>query len=258
MKPETDRNLEAKERGGRKRKERDGVRGRRERTRAGAAYDAGTGGGIARLFVLYNEDGTLLGKTECAASEPLKAWEWTKVDLALRNFVLAVLCFFAALALARLAEPPFRQPEAERPLAVFTPLRVDRLTADNLADAMAAMPLGNRILRVGWDHAILTVDLAARPGPGQPAAIWEDVVTLARFSFAQVSNVNRLLVRVYEAGNRTGNALLIAADSRREDWTPQRLDALISPRSLPDGDWRSQFRLLVTPAGRRWLDSAAE
>jgi len=93
LKPETDRNLEAKERGGRKRKERDGVRGRRERTRAGAAYDAGTGGGIARLFVLYNEDGTLLGKTECAASEPLKAWEWTKVDLALRNFVLAVLCF---------------------------------------------------------------------------------------------------------------------------------------------------------------------
>ena len=180
------------------------------------------------------------------------------MDLVLRNFVLAALCFFAALALARLAEPQLRHPEGERPLAVFTPLRVERLTADNLADAMAAMPLRNRILRVGWDHAILTVDLAARPGSGQPAAVWEDVGTLARFSFAQVPNVKRLLVRVYGAGNRTDGALLIAADSRREDWTPQRLDELGSLRDLTDGDWRSQFRLLVTPAGRRWLDSVAE
>jgi len=180
------------------------------------------------------------------------------VDLILRNFVLAVLCFFAALALARLAEPPFPRPESDRPLAVFTPLRVERLTADNLADAMAAMPLGNRILRVGWDHAILTVDLAARPGPGQPEAVWEDVGTLARFSFAQVPNVKRLLVRVYAAGNRPGSALLFAADSRREDWTPDRLAELRSPRGLPDEDWRSRFRLLVTPAGRRWLDGAAE
>jgi len=180
------------------------------------------------------------------------------VDLVLRNFVLAALCFFAALALARLAEPQLRHPEGERPLAVFTPLRVERLAADNLADAMAALPLGNRILRVGWDHAILTVDLAARQGPGQPAAVWEDVGTLARFSFAQVSNVKRLLVRVYGAGSRTGNELLFAADSRREDWTPQRLAELRAPRDMPDEAWRSQFRLLVTPAGRRWLDRAVQ
>jgi len=180
------------------------------------------------------------------------------LGLVLRNFVLAALCFFAALMLARLAEPPLRDPAGARTMAVFTPMRVERLSADNLADAMVALPLGGRILRVGWDHAILTVDLAASPGPGQPAAVWSDVGTLARFSFAQVSNVNRLLVRVYGTRERYADELLFAADSRRADWTEEKLAALRTPQGLPDEAWRSQFRLTVTPAGKRWLENATK
>lgn len=180
------------------------------------------------------------------------------LGLVLRNFALVVLCFCAALMLARLAEPQIRNPAGGRTLAVFTPLRVERLTADNLADAMVAMPLEDRILRVGWDHAILTVDLAAFPGPGQPAAVWSDVGTLARFSFAQVSNVERLLVRIYGTRERMADELLFAADLRRGDWTAEKLDALRTPQGLPDEAWRSQFRLMVTPAGKRWLENATK
>lgn len=172
---------------------------------------------------------------------------------------MAALCLVTALVLAQVPELERLAAAHRSAQAVFTPLRVERLTGDNLADAMVSLPLHNRLIRVGWDHAILSADLALRPGEGQPAAVWRDAVTLIRFSFAHVSNVRQLLIRVYGERDRSVASLLLAADSRRADWTAERLAALRAPEQWPDAAWQRQLRLVTTHQGRQWLaDTAAD
>lgn len=170
---------------------------------------------------------------------------------------LALLGLAAVLALAQLPELERLAAARRSALAVLTPLRVERLSGDNLADAMVSLPLHNRLIRVGWDHAILSADLAVRPDGEQPAVVWRDVETLIRFSFARVSNVRQLLIRVYGEPERSGAPLLLAADARSADWTADRLAALRAPETWPDAAWQRQLRLVMTPRGRQWLADAA-
>ncbi len=170
---------------------------------------------------------------------------------------MAALCLVTTLVLAQVSERERLASAHRSALAVFKPLRVERLTGDNLADAMVSLPLRNRLIRIGWDHAILSADLALRPGEEQPAAVWRDVVTLIRFSFAQVSNVRQLLIRVYEESGRSAASLLLAVDSRHADWTAERLAALPATEPWPDEAWQRKLRLAMTHQGRQWLANAA-
>jgi hypothetical protein len=166
---------------------------------------------------------------------------------------------FAALAVALVALlgqlPAWEQRAQERrqATAVFTPVAVERLTNDNLVDAMVAVPLQQRLTRVGWDHAILSVDLTLRSPEAAPKDLWKDTAALLRFSFAQVTGVKQLLLRVFQSAGDGQRTLLGYADSRVADWSVPELAALKPPDGWPDAAWRSKLRLVLTPAGERWL-----
>lgn len=165
---------------------------------------------------------------------------------------VAIAALAAALALGNL---PFLEPrllEIRGSAWAHAPHRPVFLSDDNLPDAVAGLRLGNRIARVGWDHAMLTMDVVIRDGSQDAAALWRDLAALYRFSFGETGNVRRLLLRVY-AGDGDGRTLLLYGDPRREDWPESKLNAL-NPRTAEGGKATvERFRLSVTSEGSRWL-----
>jgi len=168
---------------------------------------------------------------------------------------LALTGFAVVLLLGQL-------PAAERSLnqrlstvSVFEPETTRRLTDDRLVDALSAIKLGNRPIRVGWDHGILAVDLLDR----EPAVLRRDIALLLDFAYADMRNVKQVLVRVFEArGER--KVLLLAAETRKSDWTEDELDKLRLAAEKPEAElvWRSaNIRWTVTAAGKGRFENFA-
>jgi hypothetical protein len=133
-------------------------------------------------------------------------------------------------------------------VAVFQPSKEKTLTDDNLVDAMANLPLRDQLMKVSWDHAILTVDLLGT----QPDEVWKDMEQLILYSYAEVHNVRQVLIRVFKvrAENRT---LLLAAETRKSECTEKELSELQPSAFLMDSEFISKIRLSITPSGQRWI-----
>ena len=168
---------------------------------------------------------------------------------------LGLAAFAVVLLLGRL-------PSAERQLndrlsivSVFEPETAGWLTDDRLVDAMAAIPLANRPLKVVWNHGILAVDLRN----DQPDVLQRDLALLIDYAYADVRNVKQVLIRVFETrGER--KTLLLAAETRKTDWTDDNLEKL----SLWTGDLATapperwpNVRWTITSEGRRRLENFA-
>ncbi|MFC4599081.1 hypothetical protein [Cohnella hongkongensis] len=172
-----------------------------------------------------------------------------------RQFVswaaLALTGFFVVLLLGRL--PLVEQSLSHRhpSVSVFETEEERWLTDDRLVDALSAIRMSNRPIRVGWDHAILAVDLRA----DRTDELRQDIRLLIDYAFMDVRNVKQVLVRVFEwRGER--KTLLLAAETRRSDWTDEELAMLkLSAEGIGDGEIEpsSNIRWTMTPEGRRRL-----
>jgi hypothetical protein len=133
-------------------------------------------------------------------------------------------------------------------VAVYQPLKLHTLTDDHLVDAMVKLSLRAQLVKVGWDHAILTVDILAT----KPDEVWKDMERLILFSYSEVHNVKQVLIRVYrdKGEHRT---LLMAAQTRKSDWDEKDLAELQPSIFLINPEFTSKIRLALTPAGRLWL-----
>lgn len=174
-----------------------------------------------------------------------------------RMFAFAALAGVAAMvALGRLPMLEPRVQELRSAAAVSAPSRLQTISDDNLADAIAGLRVKHRISRVGWDHSILTLDLTLRDGAGGAESLWKDMAVLIRFSFGEAANVRQTLVRVYrEADGR--RSLQFYGNLRRRDWTESRLADFRPPETGADGPYRREIGLTATPAGERWLRNLA-
>ncbi len=174
------------------------------------------------------------------------------------SWAALVLAGFAAVLLLG------QLPSAERDLnkrlstvSVFEPAPVGWLTDDRLVDAMSAIPLVNRPIKVVWNHAILAVDLRGDKLDG----LQRDIALLLDYAFSDVRNVKQVLIRVFEErGERI--TLLLAAETRKTDWTDEQLAKLKqsaeNPQTqvVPPEHWPN-VRWTITPAGRRRLENFA-
>jgi hypothetical protein len=138
--------------------------------------------------------------------------------------------------------------ERRQAVAVFQPSKLKWLTDDNLVDALSRLPLQDQLMKVGWDHAILSIDLLGTV----PDDVWEDMGRLIELSYGEVHNVRQVLIRVYKDKGE-GRTLLLAAETRRSDWTDTELAGLQRSTFTMDSAVASKIRLSVSPSGRRWL-----
>jgi len=137
-------------------------------------------------------------------------------------------------------------------VAAFQPDRTKWLTDDRLVDAIAGVPLNSRMLKVGWDHAILAVDLQG----GRPERVREDIGKLILFAYSDISNIKQVLIRVY--GERAGSReLLLAAETRKDDWAERDLEELRLPFTGEGMELPDHIRFTLTPQGKRWIANFA-
>ncbi|TFE29992.1 hypothetical protein [Cohnella luojiensis] len=137
---------------------------------------------------------------------------------------------------------------------VFQPNKATLLTDDNLVDSLSMLPLQEQLIKVGWDHAILTVDLQA----AVPDDVWGDIGELIVFSYGEVHNVKQVLIRVFSDKDKNQNrSLLIAVESRKLEWTDKELSVLTPSSFSEASELMDRIRLLITPKGKRWIANFA-
>ncbi|MCD9021205.1 hypothetical protein [Cohnella silvisoli] len=175
---------------------------------------------------------------------PIVQWRHWSVLLAVGIMVLLLLSQLPAM------EHGLQQ--RRQAVAVFQPAKVKWLTDDNLVDALSKLPLQDQLTKVGWDHAILTIDLLGTV----PDEVWEDMGQLIIFSYAEMHNVRQLLIRVFKDKGEQ-RTLLMAAETRKNEWTDKELTELRLSDLMVDVNSNSKIRLSVSPSGRRWLANFA-
>lgn len=171
----------------------------------------------------------------------------------LKSWVLLVLAGIVMVAfLGQLPSLNHGLQQRRQAVAVFQPIKAKTLTDDNLVDALANLPLQDPIMKVSWDHAILTVDLLAV----EPNSIWDDIGYLIAFSYSEVNNVKQVLIRVFK--NRgEDRTLLLATETRKSEWTEKELADIQPSTLLVDPNNSTRIRLSLTPSGKRWISNFA-
>ncbi|MBD3918790.1 hypothetical protein H8B09_08515 [Paenibacillus sp. PR3] len=159
--------------------------------------------------------------------------------------------------------------EAAPVLRDMTPTQAaeKRLTNTNLVDWLLTLSLHAKLKRVDWSSTTLSLDLII---PDDETLDDEAVQTLMKdaeqiwqMSFLQLSNVNRVLLRIGEmpqstatgmferslSQNRSGYRLLLAADVRRTDrWIGLGEEGWHGIENAEtDSYWRNRLRMSFTP-----------
>jgi hypothetical protein len=171
----------------------------------------------------------------------------------IKHWIILLLTAIVAVAgIGLLPQLEQQLQQRRQSIAVFQPSKAKLLTDDRLVDVMSQLPLHSRLMKVGWDHAILTVDLLKE----QPDEVWEDMTELILFSYSEVHNVRQVLIRIYQ-DQGVERTLLMAVETRKSDWDLKELAELRSSIFLLNPQFSSKIRLAFTPAGRRWLTNTS-
>ncbi|MFC4777557.1 hypothetical protein ACFO9Q_12240 [Paenibacillus sp. GCM10023252] len=176
-----------------------------------------------------------------------------------RGMATALMTTMAAvLLISLLPHGEWKSPAQREEISVFRNMPYKRIGNDNLVDAMVSLQLSERLTKVEWKSAVLSVDVRVDSGASQPERWFADVEKLIRLSFLHMENVNRLLVRFVEykpnagAGSmnsHTAMRLLFAADIRKSDqWLADSLDGMKEADPIHSELWRKRLRLSFTSA----------
>ena len=110
--------------------------------------------------------------------KPLKKGDFAVPITQIKQWsTLLLVGVVVVLFLSQLPTLDERLQQRRQSVAVFQPNKAHLLTDANLVDALSRLSLQDQILRVGWDHAILTVDLMGTV----PNEVWADMRQLIVF-----------------------------------------------------------------------------
>jgi hypothetical protein len=137
---------------------------------------------------------------------------------------------------------------AKGEVAVMRPEQNNRLTNVNLVDILADVPLREKLGHAEWNGNVLTLELIVSPGKSRPQSLFSDIGKLTGLAFREVTNIERLLVRISESGEER-KTLLAAIDLRRSDaWLEDELQSMAYADPVHDEVWRQRLRLSFTRA----------
>jgi hypothetical protein len=142
-----------------------------------------------------------------------------------RIVVTSFVSFGIAFGLSLLPLMEQGERKTQEDITVFKSTELRQISDRNLVDYMLGLSLRTQIIKVDWEHSILTVDLKAA-NDQKVENILKDVFDLSYYGLVGTTNIKQVLVRVMDDGkdgaHRNG-ALLLAMDARRDHIS---LDAL--------------------------------
>jgi len=99
--------------------------------------------------------------------------------------------------------------------------RIALVNEDNVVDLIATLPVEMRVRKIRLDHTILSIDLILA-NRTDSQAVFHDLYRIAQYTISQTSNLNRVLVRVFDSdhnadGRFPANSLLVTTDMKRND-----------------------------------------
>jgi len=166
--------------------------------------------------------------------------------------ILAVVGIIVVILLSQLSSIDHGLQQRRQAVTVFQPNPMKLLTDDILVDTLSKLPIHDRIVKVGWDHSILSVDLLGLI----PDNVWADIGQLIVYAYSDVHNVKQVLIRVFADKGDT-RLLLLAAEPRKGEWTESELSELKQSILRPESELNSLSRISITPAGKRWIANFA-
>lgn len=185
--------------------------------------------------------------------EPLKKGEIAVPAFGFKQY--GVMLLIGIVAVFMLSRLPFIEESVQQrrnAVVVFQPKQTNTLTDDTLVDRVSKLQLRNQIVKVGWDHSILTIDLLGF----DPDKVWADMGQLIIFSYEKVHNVKQVLIRAFaEKGDQ--RILLLAAETRRSDWSDKELTEISHNEFRLNSNLESNLRFSITPSGKRWIANFA-
>lgn len=131
---------------------------------------------------------------------------------------------------------------------VFSQDPIQQLSNYNIVDWLIDLPIEQKLGRVEWSNQLLLVELHVDSFKLQPYEWFADVQELISASFMQLSNVERVLIRMLEP-KELGKQLLATVDVRRSDsWLQdsQVVAELKYRNPLYDPIWRERLRVNIT------------
>lgn len=158
-------------------------------------------------------------------------------------------------------------PEAAPALRNLTPTSASekRLSSNTLVDWLMTLSLHSKLKKVGWSSSTLSLDLiipADEPLDDEAVrTLMKDAEQIWQLSFLQLSNVERVLLRIGESPQvvekgmfehtqgQISYRLLLAADVRRTDrWVALGEEGWHGIEDAEtDPYWRNRLRLSFTP-----------
>lgn len=143
-----------------------------------------------------------------------------------------------------------------RALAAFHPQSGWTLDNANIVDALDSLPLTLPIRKVEWESRVLTVDLKVATPEVSVSEIYSNIAEILTFSFDGTSNVDQILLRLVAEDKWLGTRhLLLAADVRRTEWSPELKQALGEAEEGPlADDIKARFHLTETKLWRDRFD----
>ncbi|MCJ8011091.1 hypothetical protein MUG84_04945 [Paenibacillus sp. KQZ6P-2] len=129
------------------------------------------------------------------------------------------------------------------------------LSNDNIVDALHSLPLTMPIRKVEWNESAMSIDLTVKAPDTKLSEMYLNIADILSFSFSNTINVNQVKLRLIAEDKWLGTRhLLLAADTRREDWDNSLYWELQNTGEAPMPDmikqrlhvietilWKSQF-----------------
>ncbi|MBY9081645.1 hypothetical protein KIH86_04625 [Paenibacillus sp. HN-1] len=104
----------------------------------------------------------------------------------------------------------------------------------NLVDAVGGIPFHLPIGSVGWEEGVLSLDLKVTDTAVRPGDVYADMSSVLSFAFRNTENVDQVLLRIMAEDRWVGSSrLLLAADVRRSELTPELLEELEKTGNIP-------------------------
>lgn len=131
--------------------------------------------------------------------------------------------------------------------------RVTFVNEDNLVDLIAGVPVQMRIRKVKLNHTILSIDLIITSKTDK-ASVYHDLYEVAQSTIKRTTNLNRVLVRVFESdpnadGSYPTNTLLLSTDLKRNDANGLSANKFDKSSNFYRKEMESNFQIMFTP---RW------
>lgn len=117
------------------------------------------------------------------------------------------------------------------------------LTTGNLVDQFTQLALHHQLDRIDWNGSMLQVEMFIEKSPIVAQDIYEDLFTLAQFSFSQANNVDTLWIRLL---SKEGKKWVLVMKASKSAWNEDDASEVVQDIELLESYLKQRFQIITS------------